>query len=135
MRLLLDVLSSMRSLSVLLSAVGTTCTTQTVLVLAWSPSEIIRTRVRMPRMPATATIRGRRLFHSRALDCVATIRGRRLFEGGIYSRAASIRRNTVGSYTRSNDLYCLLISFIWSVSLWLDHLQWMAQVLVFLPHV
>ena len=34
-RLLLDAVSSTRSLSVLLSAVGTTGTTQTVLALAW----------------------------------------------------------------------------------------------------
>ena len=30
-----------------------------------------------------------------ASKCAAFIRGRRLFEGGVYSRAASIRRNTV----------------------------------------
>ena len=38
---------------------------------------------------AAAFIRGRRLFHS-APPIV-----RRLFEGGVYSRAASIRGNTV----------------------------------------
>ena len=36
---LLDAVSSMRSLSVLLSAVGTTRTTQTILVLAWWPHQ------------------------------------------------------------------------------------------------
>ena len=36
--------------------------------------------MRVPRLLAAATIRGRRLFRSRASDCAATIRGRRLFE-------------------------------------------------------
>ena len=62
---------STRSLSVLLSAVGTTRTTQTILahvVLMWWPSsEIIRTRVRVPH------------FSCRFRLC------------GYYSRAASIR--------------------------------------------
>ena len=60
---LLDAASSMRSLSVLLSAVGTTRTTQTVLALAWLPSsEIICTHGRVPCLLPAATIRGRRLF-------------------------------------------------------------------------
>ena len=76
---LLDNVSSTRSLSVLLSALRTTRTTQTVLALAWWPSsEIIRTRVRVPCLLAAATIQGRCL--SRASDCVATIQGQRLFE-------------------------------------------------------
>ena len=41
-------------------------------------------------LAAATTIRGRRLFRSRALDCAATIRGRRL-----YSRMVSIQKNTV----------------------------------------
>ena len=87
-----SVVSSMHSLSVLLSAVGMTRTTQTVLALAGrSSSEIIRTCVRVPRFLAAATIQGQRFFHSRASDCVATIRGRPLFEGGHYLRAATIR--------------------------------------------
>ena len=53
--------------------------------------------MRVPHLLAVATIRGRRLFHSRAWDCVATIRGWLLFEGGHYSRAASIQRNMVVS--------------------------------------
>ena len=90
---LLDTVSSMRSLSVLLSAVGTTHTTQTVLALAWwLSSESIRTRVHVPRLLAAATIRGQRLFHSRASDCAATIWGRRLFEGGIYSKKYGISK-------------------------------------------
>ena len=52
-----------------------------VLVLAWwQSSEIIHTRVHVPRLLAMATIWERRLFCSRASDCVATIRGWRLFE-------------------------------------------------------
>ena len=51
------------SLSVLLSAVGTTHTTQTVLALAWLPSsKTIRTHGHMPRLLAAATIRVQRLF-------------------------------------------------------------------------
>ena len=105
---LLDAVSSTHSLSVLLSAVRTTCTTQTVLALAWwSSSEIICTCVHMPSVLAAATIWGRHLFYSRASDCaatisdystVATIRGWRLFEGGDYSRAATIRRNVVSAH-------------------------------------
>ena len=65
---LLDAVSSMHSLSVLLSAVGTTCTTQTVLALArWLLSKIICTRVRVPRLLATATIC---LFCSRAAGTI-----------------------------------------------------------------
>ena len=87
---LLDAVSSTCSLSLLLSAVGTTRTTQTVLALAWWPSsEIIRTRVRMPHLLAAATIRGWRLFRSRASDCAATIWGQWLFEGGVYSKKYS----------------------------------------------
>ena len=44
-------------------------------------SEIIRTRVRVPRLLAATTIRGRRLFRSRVSDCAAI-----LFEGGVYSK-------------------------------------------------
>ena len=51
---------------------------------------------------------GRCVFCSRALDCVATIQGWPLFAGGHYSRAASIWRNTVGSCTRSNELFLLI---------------------------
>ena len=108
---LLDTVSSTRSLSVLLSAVGMTRTTQTVLALAWWPSsEIICTRVRVLRLLAAATIRGWRLFCSwksfrlcgyylRA----ATIQGRRLFEGGDYSRVTTIwgrRLFEGGGYSR-----------------------------------
>ena len=51
------------SLSVLLSAVGTTRTTLTVLVLVrWWSSEIIRTCVRMLCLLATATIQGWRFI-------------------------------------------------------------------------
>ena len=78
---LLDAVSSMRSLSVLLSAVERTRTTQTVLVLAWWPlSAIIHTRVHVQRLLVTGTIRGRRLFRSRGSDCAATIRRWLLFK-------------------------------------------------------
>ena len=87
---LLDAVCSTHSLSVLLSAVGTTRTTQTVLALAWWPSsETIHTRVRMPHLLATTTIRGGRLLRLRALDCAATIPEWWLFEGGIYSKKYS----------------------------------------------
>ena len=36
--------------------------------------------MRVPNLLVVATIRGWRLFHSRASNCVATIRGQRLFE-------------------------------------------------------
>ena len=78
---LLDVVSSTCNLSVLLSAVGTTRTTQVTLVLAWWPlSEIIQTHVRVPRVLVAATIQGRHSFHSE-LRIVWL-----LFEGGNYSR-------------------------------------------------
>ena len=84
-RWLLDTVSSKRSLSVLLSALGMTCATQTVLALVWWPlSETIRTCVHVPHFLAVATIRGWCLFHSRALDCVVTNWGWRLFEGSVY---------------------------------------------------
>ena len=83
------------SLSVLLSTMGMTCTTQTVLVLVWWPSsEIILIRVWVPCLQAVATIWGWCLFCSRASDCAATIRGWGLFEGGDYLSAASIWRNS-----------------------------------------
>ena len=70
---------SKRSLSVLLSVVGTTCTTQIVLALAWWPlSQIICTCVCMPHWLAAATIRGHITFKSFGL-C------------GYYSRAATIQ--------------------------------------------
>ena len=78
---LLDAVSSTRSLSVLLLAVAMTRTTQTVLALAWwLLSEIICICVCVPCLLATATIRGQRLFCSRASGCAATIRGRCLFK-------------------------------------------------------
>ena len=78
---LLDAVSSVRSLSVLLSAMGMTCTIQTVLALAWRPSsEIIHTHVHVLRLLVAATIWGQRLFRSRASDCAATIRGQQLLE-------------------------------------------------------
>ena len=65
---LLNTVSSTYSLSGLLSAVEMTCTTQTVIALVWWPSsEIICTRVCVPRL---------------------------LYSHDYYSRAASIRRNT-----------------------------------------
>ena len=78
---LLDTVSSARSLSVLLSAMGTTRTPQTILALAWwLLLEIIPTCVHVPCLLVAATIRGWRLFCSRASDCAATIWGRHLFE-------------------------------------------------------
>ena len=100
---LLDAVSSMRSLLVLLSAVGTTRTTPTVLALAWWPlSEIIRTHVHVPHLLSVATIRGRRLFCSRASYCAATIRGRCLFEEIQY----------LGTVVQCTSML-LLIEFIW----------------------
>ena len=93
---LLDTVSSTRSLSVLLSAVGMTHTTQTVLVLVWWPlSEIIH-------MCARAAFTSRSYYSSRVFisfknfglcgyySRAATIWGRQLFEGGNYLRAATI---------------------------------------------
>ena len=75
--------SSKRSLSVLLWAVETNCTTQTALA-QWPSSEIICTCEYVPCVVAAAIIWGQHLFHSRVPDCAAT-----------YSRATSIWRNTV----------------------------------------
>ena len=98
---LLDSVSGTRSLSVLLSAVGKTCTTQTVLALAWwLSSKIIRTCVCMLRLLAVATIEGRHLFHSKASDCAATSWGRPLFEGGVYSKKYGTSKAT-GTRSRS----------------------------------
>ena len=41
---------------------------------------VVRNRVRVPHLLAGATIRGRRLFCSKASDCAATIRGQCVFE-------------------------------------------------------
>ena len=102
---LLDAVSSMHSLSVLLSAVGTTRTAQTVLALAWwLPSEIIRTSVHMPHSLTAATLQGRHLFRSKALDCVATIQGGPLFEGGVYSKKYGILS---GLTTLPCSKYCI----------------------------
>ena len=96
---MLDAVCSAHSLSVLLSAVETTCTPQIALALAWWPlSEIISTRVRVPCMLATATSPGRYLFCSELSNVWL------LFKSGNYSRVASIRRNTVftlGLWTRT----------------------------------
>ena len=76
---LVDVVRSVHSLSVLLSAVEMTHTTQIALALAWWPSsESIRTRVCVPHILAAATIRGRCLFRSE-LPIVWL-----LFEGSVY---------------------------------------------------
>ena len=78
---LLDTVSSTCSLSVLLSAVGRTRRTQTVLALVWwALSEIIRTCVCIPHLLPAATIRGRCSFRSRASDWVASIWGWLLFK-------------------------------------------------------
>ena len=92
---MLDAVSSMRSLSVLLSAVEMTCTTQN------SPSTSVVTIRNHSHTcaPAVFTSHGyysRVMFISyRASDCVAIIQGRCLFEGSDYLRPASIRRNMV----------------------------------------
>lgn len=91
------------SFSVLLSAVETTRTPQIALAQArWLSSEIICTRVHMPRLLAVATIRGWRLFHSRASDCAATIQGRQLlyFYG---------KNNSRGKF-----LLLIFCGFVWS---------------------
>ena len=79
---LLDTVSSTCSLSLLLSAVGTTCTTQTVLALArWWSSEIICTCVHVLRVLAAA------IYYLRAVFISFKIFG----SCGYYSRAAIIR--------------------------------------------
>ena len=114
---LLGTVSNTRSLSVLLSAVGTTRTKQTVLALTWWPSsEIIRIRVRVPHLLAATTIRGRRLFRLRDSDCAATIRRRRLFEGGVYSKKYGIHFPTCTNMgtlptTIKNEIILTLIQF------------------------
>ena len=88
---LLDNVSSTRNLSVLLSAVGMTCTTQAVIVLVWLPLlESIHTRLRVLCLLVMATIWGRHLFRSRALGYAATIWAQPLFEGSIYLKKYSI---------------------------------------------
>ena len=92
---MLDAFCSTHSLSVLLSAVEMTCTTQIALALAWWPlSEIISTRVRVPCIPvlAMATIPGRYLFCSE-LPTVWV-----LFKSGDYSKKYSIYLGIVDSY-------------------------------------
>ena len=94
---LLDTVSSTRSLSVPLSAMETSCTTQTNLALAqWPWSDTIRACMRVLHILAAATIEGG-IYSLRASDCLATIQGWRLFhsellivwllfEGDIYSK-------------------------------------------------
>ena len=78
---LLDAFSSKNSLSILLSAVGMSRTTRTVLAPArWPLSKIICTRVHVSPITAAATIWGWRLFCSELLIVWL------LFEGGIYSK-------------------------------------------------
>ena len=78
----------------MLSAVETSRTTRTALLLA--QSEIILKCLRVLRSVAATTVHSRAVFmFLRARDCAATLRGLRLCEGSDYSRAASIRRNTV----------------------------------------
>ena len=76
---LLDAVSSTHSLSLLLSAVGATCTTQTVLELEWWPSsEIIRTRVRCCIYYPWLLFEGG-IYFVQELQIVWL-----LFEGGVY---------------------------------------------------
>ena len=78
---LLDAVSCKCSLSVLLSAIWTSRTTRTALVLAqWLSSETICIRVLVPQTAAAATIWRWRLFHSELLIV------RLLFEGGDSSK-------------------------------------------------
>ena len=106
---LLDTVSSMHSLSVLLSAVGTTHTTQTVLPLAWWPSsEIIHTRVCMLCLLAAATIQGRSFFRSRDLDCAATIRGRRLFKEIQYSNLCTLSASSISAILVQKEMLYLI---------------------------
>ena len=110
---LLDAASSTHSLSVLLSVVVTTRTTQTVLALAWWPSsKIICTHGHVLRLLAVATIQGQRLFRPRAaLDCVATIRGRHLFEEirYMYSGCAYEKENPCNKFKGRIQLKHFLI--------------------------
>ena len=96
---------STHSLSVMLSAIELSRTTQTTLVLAWSPSSaIIRTHMHVSHILATATIQGQHLFSS-----VFSIM-RLLFEGGDYLSTASIRRNMVFSCACSE--FCLYVTYV-----------------------
>ena len=82
---LLDAVSGTCSLSVLLSAMETSRTTLTALVLAqWPSSEITHIGVHVPHIPAAATIREVRLFRSE-LPIVWL-----LFEGSVYSKKYGI---------------------------------------------
>ena len=91
--------SSTCRLSLLLSAMGTTRTTQTVLALAWWPSsEIIRTRVHVLRLLAAAKIWGRCIFRLRASDCEL------LFEGGVYSKKYGRCTNTYAVWHMNSAL-------------------------------
>ena len=97
---LLDAVSSMCSLSVLLSTMETSRTTQNS--PSGSPLTIVRNiHIRVPHILAVTTIREWRLFHLELLMMrqqfegsyylrVASIWGRIPFEGGIYLRADSI---------------------------------------------
>ena len=82
----------MHSLSVLLSVVEPSRTSQTALANLVTSSEIVRNRVwnrvRVPCILAVATIRGQYLFCSE-LPIVHL-----LFEGGNYSRAASVENSS-----------------------------------------
>ena len=83
---LLHDVNSTHSLSVLLSAVETTRTTQTALALAWWLASVII----CTRACAAYSSRGYYMWVAfislRAPDYVATIRGRQLFKGGVYSK-------------------------------------------------
>ena len=88
------------SLSILLSAVRMTCTTQTVLALAWWPSsEIIRTRVCHVYYPWLLFKGG--VYFVQELRIVWL-----LFEGCHYSSVASIQRNTVCLYSIRRKYQC-----------------------------
>ena len=81
---MVDAGSSMRRFSVLLSTVEKSIRTQAALKIAqWVLAAIISMHVRTPRILATATIQGQRLFRSESRLC------------GYYLRAVSNWRNTV----------------------------------------
>ena len=100
---LLDAVSSTRSLSDLLSAIETRRTTRMAPALFWwPPSEIIRTRVRVPRILAAATIWKRRLFRSE-LPILSL-----LFKGGVYSEKYTSQIKTT-SARHTHTILCLTL--------------------------
>ena len=104
---LLDTVSSTRSLSVPLSAVETSCTTQTALVLAWWPSSQMIRRCVPPQLLFKGGVYFTQSFRlcSYYLRAV-TIRGRRLFEEIRYTSSKKQVGTTEQGYSGKVTLTC-----------------------------